>query len=105
VAPDAIVEQRLEELVHPVTLNQVAHFHALGLRERTLNLPVMMAFVLSLIWRQIGSVCEAVRTLKREGLLWVDERKVSQQAVGQRFITLPAALFKRVLDEVLPMMA
>jgi len=66
---------------------------------------VMMAFVLSLIWRQLGSVTEAVRTLNREGLLWVDERKVSQQAVEQRLGSLPAVLFERVLQEVLPLMA
>jgi hypothetical protein len=103
-APDETVEARLEELVHPATLNQVARFHALGLRQRTLNLPVMMAFVLSLIWRQLGSVTEAVRTLKREGLLWVDECKVSQQAVEQRFSSLPSVLFERVFRELLPLM-
>jgi len=97
-APDEIVEARLKEVVHPATLNHVAHFHALGLRARTLNLPVMMAFVLRLIWRQIGSVREAVRTLNREGLLWVDARKVSQQALEQRFSSVPALLFERVLQ-------
>lgn len=71
-APDHLVEQRLTAIVHPATLNQVAHFHDLGLRERTLNLSVMMAFVLSLIWRQIGAVPEATRLLNREGLLWVE---------------------------------
>jgi hypothetical protein len=104
-APDETVELRLEEIIHPITLNQVAHFHDLGLRQRTLNLSVMMAFVLSLIWRQLGSVAEAVRTLNREGLLWVDERKVSQQAVEQRFSSLPAVLFQRVFVELLPLMA
>src|SRR5262245_50387422 len=104
-APDEQTEARLIEIVHPATLNQVAHFHDLGLRERTLNLPVMMAFVLSLIWRQLGSVTEAVRTLNREGLLWVDERKVSQPAVEQRLSSLPPVLFERVLHEVLPQMA
>ena len=104
-APDEQTEARLSEIVHPATLNQVAHFHDLGLRERTLNLPVMMAFVLSLIWRQLGSVTEAVRTLNREGLLWVDERKVSQQAVEQRLSSLPPVLFEKVLQEVLPLMA
>jgi hypothetical protein len=103
--PDEQSEARLTEIVHPATLNQVAHFHELGLRERLLNLPVMMAFVLSLIWRQLGSVAEAVRVLNREGLLWVDERKVSQQAVEQRLGSLPALLFERVLQEVLPAMA
>src|SRR4029450_7033513 len=43
--PDDQIEARLTELAHPATLNQVAHFHDLGLRERLLNLPVMMAFV------------------------------------------------------------
>lgn len=104
-APDETVELRLEEIIHPLTLNQVAHFHDLGLRQRTLNLSVMMAFVLSLIWRQLGSVAEAVRTLNREGLLWVDERKVSQQAIEQRFSSLPAVLFERVFVELLPLMA
>jgi hypothetical protein len=103
--PSEQIEARLTELVHPATLNQVAHFHDLGLRERTLNLPVMMAFVLSLIWRQLGSVAEAVRVLNREGLLWVDERKVSQQAVEQRLGSLPALLFERVLQELLPHLA
>src|SRR5262245_32149737 len=102
--PDEQIEARLTEVVHPATLNQVAHFQELGLRERLLNLPVMMAFVLSLIWRQLGSVAEAVRVLNREGLLWVNERKVSQQAVEQRLGSLPAVLFERVLQEVLPVM-
>ena len=54
--PDEQIAERLSEIVQPATLAQVAHFHDLGLRERTLNLPVMVALVLSMIWRQIGSV-------------------------------------------------
>jgi len=103
--PDEQIEARLTEVIHPATLNQVAYFHELGLRERTLNLPVMMAFVLSLIWRHLGSVTEAVRVLKHEGLLWVDALKVSQQAVEQRLGSLPAQVFERVLGDILPAMA
>jgi len=103
--PDKKIQAHLTELIHPATLTQVAYFHELGLRERTLNLPVMMAFVLSLIWRHLGSVTEAVRVLKHEGLLWVDALKVSQQAVAQRLGSLPALLFERVLGEILPVMA
>ncbi len=70
VAPSAPqVEARLAELIHPATLAQVATFHELGLRQRLLTLPVMVAFVLSLVWRQLGSVSEAVRVLRQEGLL------------------------------------
>jgi hypothetical protein len=102
--PDEKIEARLTEIIHPATLNQVAYFHDLGLRERTLNLPIMMAFVLSLIWRHLGSVTEAVRVLKHEGLLWVDALHVSQQAVEQRLGSLSAVLFERVLNDILPVM-
>ncbi len=50
--PDEQVRTWLTEIVHPATFNQVRHFHDLGLRQRVLNLPVMMAFVALL--RQVG---------------------------------------------------
>ena len=39
-----------------------------------------------------------------EGLLWAEPRKVSQQALSERFRTFPAILFLRVLLAVLPLM-
>jgi hypothetical protein len=105
VAPSAPqVEAQLAAVIHPATLAQVAAFHDQGLRERILTLPVMVAFVLSLIWRQLGSVSEAVRVLIQEGLLWADPVTVSPQAVSQRLRCFPAGLFERVLLEVLPQM-
>src|SRR3954451_3606034 len=89
-APAPQVEARLADLIHPATLAQVAAFHDRGLRERVLTLPVMVAFVLSLIWRQLGSVAEAVRVLTTEGVLWADAAAVSPQAVSQRLRRLPA---------------
>jgi hypothetical protein len=96
------VEAHLTDLLHPATVAQVATCHALGLRDRILNLPVMVAFVLSLIWRQLGSVSEAVRVLVHEGLLWVSPLDVSQQAVSERLRTFPAVLFEHVLLDLLP---
>lgn len=105
VAPSAAsVEQMLTDLIHPATYAQVAAYQVMGLRHRILTLPVMMAFVLSMIWRQIGSVREAVRVLHEEGVLWVPPLSVSQQAVAQRLRTLPAQLFRQVLLDVLPLM-
>ena len=100
--PDAVLQERLLEIVHPATYAQLDFFYSLGLRERTLSLPVMVALVLSLIWRHIGSVSEAVRVLEREGFLWSAPTKVSQQAVSARLRTLPAVLFERLFQEVLP---
>ena len=102
--PDEAVRARLTDLVHPATYAQMAAFRAMGLRERILTLPVMMAFVLSLIWQHLGSVAEAVRVLCEEGMLWADPVVVSQQAVVERLGSLPAELFQRVLEEVLPRM-
>jgi len=100
--PDEQMAQHLTELIHPATLAQVAHFHSLGLRARLLTLPVMVALVVSMVWRQIGSVHELVRTLQREGFLWTSPVRVSQQALSLRLLTFPAGLFRQVLLEVLP---
>jgi hypothetical protein len=98
------VSDQLTELIHPLTLGQVAHFHELGLRARLLTLPVMVALVLTMIWRQIGSVTELVRLLRQEGFLWCSPVTVTEQALSQRLRTFPAELFQRVLEELLPSM-
>jgi hypothetical protein len=102
VPTDEAVEERLAELIKPAIYAQVAYYRSLGMRERILTLPVMVAFVLSLIWRQMGSVMDAVRELQQRGLLWAGAVEVSQQAVSERLHTFPAELFERVLLEVLP---
>jgi hypothetical protein len=71
---------------------------------RILTLPLMMAFVLSLIWRQIGSVSEAVRELNRRGLLWSGPTKVTQQVVSQRLSSFTAQLFYQILQDLVPQM-
>jgi hypothetical protein len=102
--PDEKVEALLREVIQPATLSQVAHFHQLGLRERVLTLPVMVAFVVSLLWRHIGSVREGVRVLNEEGLLWTGRMPVSPQAVLQRLRSVPPVLFQNILEAVLPAM-
>lgn len=103
-SPDEEVAGRLKEVIHPATLATVAYYHQLGLRERALNLPVMVALVLSMVWRQIDEVTTLVRLLRTEGLLWAEPKQVSQQALSERFRTFPASLFLRVLLAVLPVM-
>lgn len=102
--PDEQIEARLKELIGPAIYAQLDAYRAMGLRHRILTLPVMVAFVLSLIWRQMGSVSEAVRGLQTEGILWVEAFKVSQQAVSARLASFPPILFYHVLREVLPVM-
>lgn len=100
--PAAAVEAYLAELVQPAVYAQVVAYQALGLRHRLLTLPVLVAFVLSLLWRQLGSVGEAVRVLRQEGVLWSPPLTVSPQAVNQRLRVLPPVLFQGVFEELLP---
>jgi hypothetical protein len=100
--PDEQVADRLATIIRPATLAQVAYFHQQGLRERTLTLPVMVAFLLSMVWRQIGGVSDLVRLVQTEALLWAEPVKVSQQARSQRMSNLPAELVGRILADVLP---
>ena len=101
---DDQIKERIQEIVHPATLAQVSYFHRLGLRERTLSFVVMVAFVLEMIWRQIGSVSTLTRIVQKEAILWEQPRKVSQQALSQRLTSLPSELFLRVLLDILPVM-
>jgi hypothetical protein len=40
--------------------------------------------------------------LARDGFLWCNPTKVSQQAVSQRFLTFPSELFEKVFKDLLP---
>ncbi len=103
--PAERVVERLTELVLPAAQAQASHFYGLGLRARILTLPVMVALVLSLLWRQIGSINELVRVVNREMVLWVPPlRNLTQQALAHRLRTLPAELFGRVLSTILPVL-
>lgn len=100
--PDEQVTERLTALIRPVTFSTVAFYYDLGLRERVLTLPIMVALVLTMIWRQVGSVRQLVHLLNTEGLFWAEPTPVSQQAVSERLRTLPAELFLKVLTTLLP---
>jgi hypothetical protein len=57
-----------------------------------------------MIWRQIGGVNELARLIQTESMLWASPRKVSQQALSQRLISLPSDLFLKILLSILPLM-
>jgi len=97
-----VIEAQLMELIGPAVANQMAYYRQLGLRSRILNLPLMVAAVLTILWRQVPSVRELSRMLAREDLLWCQAVKVSQQALSQRLLAFPAKLFERVLKDLLP---
>ena len=96
------IERRLEELLTPAVFSQLAYYRQLKMRSRILTLPLMVALILTILWRQVPSVRELTRMLEREDLLWCSAVKVSQQALSERFLVFPAALFERVYKALLP---
>lgn len=96
--PDEKIKAWLSEWVKPSESEEQAWFIWFGLRLRKLTLSVMVAIVISLIWRQIGAGgSEAARLLQLEGLLWVAPMLVSQQAISERLRTFPARMFFQLL--------
>jgi hypothetical protein len=99
---DEVIANQLEALLTPAITNQENYYRQLGLRDRILNLPLMVAAVLTLLWRDVPGVTELTRILAREGFLWCKPTQISQQAVSSRFLTFPAELFERVFKDLLP---
>lgn len=99
---DEKIAAQLEQLVTPAVVAQEKYYRQLGMRDRILNLPLMVAAVLTLIWRDVAGVRELSRMLARSGFLWCEPKQVSQQALSQRFLTFPAQIFERIFKELLP---
>jgi hypothetical protein len=70
------------------------------LRARLLTLPVMVAIIVSLVWRRLAAVAEVQRVLAREGLVWVQPLQVSEQAITKRLDILPAGVIGALFAEV-----
>ena len=82
---DEVIANQLEALLTPAITNQENYYRQLGLRDRILNLSLMVAAVLTLLWRDVAGVTELTRILAREGFLWCDTDTVTQQAVSTHF--------------------
>jgi len=99
---DETLQAQFEELLSPAIYAQAAYYRSLNLRDRILNLPLMVAAILAMLWRQIPSVCELTKTLNREGVLWMKAAKVSQPALSKRLLNFPSELFQQVFLTLLP---
>lgn len=69
-------------------------------RERVLTLPVMVASVLSLVYRHVNYLTDVLRLLESEGLFGFAPIEVSRQALSQRLQSLPAEWFRQMFNEV-----
>ena len=91
------VANHLEDLLIPAMAAQKTFYRQLNLRDRILTLPLMMAAILSLLWRDVAGVTELTRLLNREGFLWCQPQEIRQQPLSLRFLTFPSILFEKNL--------
>ena len=101
---DEAISAQISALLTPALAKQKKYCRQLGLRDRILTLPLMVAAVLTMLWRDVAGVRELTRMLAREGFLWCDRLQVSQQALSKRFLTFREDLFERVFKEILPLL-
>jgi hypothetical protein len=99
---EEVIASQLSALLTPAITSQENYYRQLGLRGRILNLPLMVAAVLTLLWRDVAGVTELTRMLARSGFLWCRPTTVTQQAMSQRFLSFPATLFEGVFKNLLP---
>ena len=59
------IANHLEDLLIPAMAAQKSFYRQLNLRDRILTLPLMMAAILSLLWRNVAGVTELTRLLNR----------------------------------------
>jgi len=102
------VEQRLMDVLSPSLLapRQMERHdpqqpqRLIRMRQRLLTLPVIVAIIVSLVWRRVPSIAEVQKVLAREGLLGVAPLRVSPQAITKRLDVLPAAVLGQLFAEV-----
>jgi hypothetical protein len=102
------VEQRLLDVLSPSLLapRQLERRdprqpqRLIRMRQRLLTLPVMVAILVSLVWRRVPSVAEVQKVLTQEGLLGMAPLRVSPQAINKRLDVLPAAVMGQLFTEV-----
>jgi hypothetical protein len=102
------VEQRLMDVLSPSLLapRQLERRdprqpqRLIRMRQRLLTLPVIVAIIVSLVWRRVPSIAEVQKILTREGLLGMVPLQVSPQAITKRLDVLPAAVMGQLFAEV-----
>lgn len=99
-----VLEKELYRLLTPESFKPLKESRGIPgkkLRSRLLNLPVIRAVVIGLVYRRIAGLRELLRILSEEGLLWIEPMQVSVEALSKRLRTLPVQLFVEIFEQVM----
>jgi len=90
-----VIAADLQALLTPTLFAQQAYFRQLGMRKRILNLSLMLAAVLTMLWRQVPSV--GVNAHVSTGRSVVAKPKYRNKQLASGF--WPSVLFERLFME------
>ncbi|MBN1890038.1 MAG: hypothetical protein JW850_18725 [Thermoflexales bacterium] len=96
-ADNEVIQERIKSLLTPAVFRQLIYYRHLKLRDRILNLPVMVAAVLMLLWRQVPSVGELARMLGCEDLFWTQGQGFAT-SFGQTLLGFPGRIVSARAD-------
>jgi Transposase DDE domain len=88
---DRIIAEHLTTILTPTIKSQSRHFRELGLRDRILTLPLMVAAVLTLLWRDVPGVSEL------GGVHFITRIKINASIEYQKVFTDSYALRDRLV--------
>jgi hypothetical protein len=89
---DEVIASHLSTLLTPAITSQENYYRQLGFRDRILNLPLMLAAVLTLLWRDIAGVTELTRMLAVNFITRLNKGAAIHELVTN-VCRLPSALF------------
>ncbi len=70
---DQVIAEHLTNLLTPAMKSQSSFFRELGLRDRILTLPLMVAAVLTLLWRDVR-LCDGINSItENRGIFMVSK--------------------------------
>ncbi len=87
---DEAIASQLKALLTPAITSQENYYRQLGLRDRILNLPLMVAAVLTLLWRDVAGVTELT------GLKQKSSPNIAKTGfIRSKQVTIEGQLFKK----------
>ena len=98
---DQTIAEHLTALLTPVITSQSRFCRQLTLRARVLTLPVMVAAVLTLIWRNVPGVTELGRLLETEGFLWCERTFIESTSTISKILEFPGCSLRENLHRTL----
>ena len=88
----ALTANHLEALLTPAVFAQQKYYKQLGLRDRILNLSLMLAAVLTLLWRQVQERSRVKSSASKRRFIMVQSHKSCSTITIRKVFSFPCGI-------------